>query len=290
MDLRSYQRAALKTLQPTPEGADPHILPLLGLAGEAGGVATLYKKVLRDGAAYQGGKAQIREELGDVLWYVAAVAGQFDLDLEDIAAANLGKINDRWKPSAAGRPLFDDDYPENEQLPRNGEIAIALELDARDRTRATITFDGKPYGDKLTDASHIEDGYALHDVFHLGYAAVLGWSPVTRMLLKRKRKSVARIDEAEDGGRAIAIEEGISALVFSHAAEHDYFDGLDHVDEQVLRTIRGMVAHLEVAALRAADWEQAILTGFRAWRIVRENRGGVIEFDLTARTLEARPL
>lgn len=289
MDLRSYQLAALKTLQPAPEGADPRILPLLGLVGDAGGVAALYKKVLRDGPAYQGSKAKVREELGDVLWYVAAVADQFGLDLEDIAAANLGKINDRWKPSAAGRPLPDDGFPEHEQLPRSGEIALELEVDASGRTRAKISFNGESFGDELTDASHIEDGYALHDVFHLAYAAVLGWSPVTRMLLKRKRKSVPRIDEAEDGGRAIAIEEGISALVFSYASEHDYLEGLEHVDHQLLRTIQAMVAHLEVSTRRAADWEQAILIGFSAWRTVRAGRGGIVEFDLEARTLRARP-
>ncbi len=288
MDLRSYQLAALKTAQQVPEGADPLIVPLLGLVTEAGGVAGFYKKLLRDGPAYQGAKAKIREELGDVLWYLAAVADRFGLDLEDIAAANLSKVNDRWKPSSTGTPLLDEPFPEHERLPRTGEITIDLDLDARGRTLAKTTFNGAPIGDKLTDASHIEDGYALHDVFHFSYAAVLGWSPVTRMLLKRKRKSVARIDEAEDGGRAIAIEEGISALVFSYAAEHDYLAGLEHVDHELLRTVRGMVAHLEVSAHRAADWEQAILTGFTTWRTVREQRGGVIEFDLLARTLHAR--
>ena len=290
MDLRTYQLAALKTVQPTPEGADPLAVPLLGLVGEAGSVASLHKKLLRDGPAYHGAKAKAREELGDVLWYVAAVADRFDLDLEDIAAANLNKINDRWKPSKPDQPLLDEGYPENEQLPRTGELTVELEVDERGRTVAKTTLDGVSFGDKLTDASHIDDGYAMHDVFHFGYAAVLGWSPVARGLLKRKRKSVARVDEAEDGGRAIAIEEGVSALVFSYAAEHNYLDGVEHVDHDLIRTVCGMVAHLEVSVHRAADWEQAILTGFDAWRILRDNRGGVIEFDLNARTLRARPL
>ena len=42
----------------------------------------------------------------------------------------------------------------------------------------------------------------FHDVFHLAYAAVLGWSPTTRALLKIKRKSRPEIDENEDGARA----------------------------------------------------------------------------------------
>ncbi|MFI0349933.1 hypothetical protein [Actinomadura sp. 9N407] len=64
----------------------------------------------------------------------------------------------------------------------------------------------------------------MHDVFHLSYAAVLGWSPVMRSLMRRKRKSDPAIDEAEDGGRAIAIEEGISTMVFSYASRHNRAD------------------------------------------------------------------
>lgn len=290
MELRDYQAAALKTVQPTPEGADPLAVPLLGLVGEAGSVASLHKKLLRDGPAYHGAKAKAREELGDVLWYVAAVADRFELDLEDIAAANLNKINDRWKPSKPDQPLLDEGYPDNEQLPRAGEITIELEVNERERVVAKTTFNGVPIGDPLTDASYIDDGYAMHDVFHFSYAAVLGWSPVARALLKRKRKSDPQVDEAEDGGRAIAIEEGISALVFAYAAEHNYLDGVEHVDQDLISTVRSMVAHLEVSAHRAADWEQAILTSFTAWRTLRVGRGGVIEFDLHARTLRARPL
>lgn len=289
MDLRSYQQAAARTALPPADGTDPRTVPLLGLVGEVGSVATFYKKLLRDGSAYHGAKAKLREELGDVLWYVAAVADQFGLDLDDIAAANLAKITDRWKPSAADTPFLDERYPPHEQLPRTGVITIETESDGHGRSVARTLFNGKPIGDRLTDAAHIEDGYALHDVFHFAYAAVLGWSPVTRMLLGCKRKSVPRIDEAEDGGRAIAIEEGISALVFSYAAEHNYLDGVTHVDRELLQTIKGMVALLEVSAHRAADWERAILVGFQAWRAMHTDGGGVLDFDMNNRTLNARP-
>ena len=94
------------------------------------------------------------------------------------------------------------------------------------------------------------------------------------MLLGRKRRSVPAIDEAEDGGRAIAIEEGISALVFSYAAEHDYLEGVEHVDHELPQAIKVMVSLLEVGDHRAADWEKAILEGFAAWRAVRAADGG----------------
>ena len=84
--------------------------------------------------------------------------------------------------------------------------------------------------------------------------------------MRRKRKSDPRVDEAEDGGRAIAIaiEEGISALVFAYAARHDYLEGVAHLDNELLTTIGSMVSHLEVSARRTADWEQVILVGFTA--------------------------
>ena len=49
-------------------------VPLLGLAGETGSLLTLYKKWLRDGDAYQIMADRLSEEMGDILWYLAAIA------------------------------------------------------------------------------------------------------------------------------------------------------------------------------------------------------------------------
>ncbi|WP_424534188.1 hypothetical protein ACOZ38_28235 [Sphaerisporangium viridialbum] len=46
-----------------------------------------------------------------------------------------------------------------------------------------------------------------------------------------------------------------------------------------------MTSHLEVSVLRAADWEQAILTGYSAWRQLRANGGGTLHLDLDHQTL-----
>jgi hypothetical protein len=261
-------------------------VPLLGLLGEAGSVATVYKKQMRDGAAFRHAKAQLREELGDVLWYIAALADRFGLDLDDIAVASLYKAADRWKPTPGEPVLFDDNYPEGEQLPRTARFTLTPRTGKDGGTVITLQCDGQPIGDPLTDASRIEDDYRLHDIFHIAYAAVLGWSPVLRCLMKRKRRSNPQVDEAEDGGRAIAIEEGISALVFSYAARHQYLKDIRHIDNELLTTIGTMVSHLEVSIRRAADWEQAIITGFAAWRQLRADGGhGTLELDIHARTL-----
>jgi len=291
VDFRDYQQTAIKTLQEPAPGTDPVLVPLLGLAGEVGSLATAYKKHLRDGPNLASGKQNLREELGDVLWYVAALAHRFDLDLGDVAAASLEKVKDRWLTTPqAERVHFDIDHPvEAEQLPRRATLVFALQQRESDgRTVAVLTHDGEPCGDPLTDASRIDDDYRFHDAFHLAYAAVLGWSPVTRFLLKRKRKSVPELDEAEDGGRAIAIEEGISALVFAYAARHDYFADVRHVDHELLKTITSMTAHLEVGAHRTADWEQAIMVGYAAWRQIRAAGGGTLDLDLDRQTLTVR--
>ncbi|MEV2188523.1 nucleoside triphosphate pyrophosphohydrolase family protein [Streptomyces sp. NPDC047970] len=292
MHFLSYQQAAIKTLQNSPEGVDPVLIPLLGLAGEVGSLATVYKKHLRDGPAFEQGKHQLREELGDVLWYIATLAHRFGLDLDDIAAANLEKTKDRWRTTPdAEHTHFDDTFPDHERLPRRTTLTFTPTPTAEGRTVVVLTReDGTPAGDPLTSASHIEDDYRFHDAFHLAHAAVLGWSPVTRYLLGRKRKSNPATDEAEDGGRAIAIEEGISALVFSYAARHRYFADIKHVDHELLTTINHMTAHLEVGACRAADWEHAILTGYTAWRQLREADGGTVHLDLDRRTLTVETL
>ncbi|RSS85840.1 pyrophosphatase, partial [Streptomyces sp. WAC02707] len=240
---------------------------------------------------YEQRKHQLREELGDVLWYVAALAHRFDLDLDDIATASLEKTKDRWRPTPDTEHVrFDDQFPDHERLPR--QTTLTFTPTPRDgRTVIVLTReDGTPAGDPLTSASHVEDDYRFHDAFHLAHAAVLGWSPVTRFLLGRKRRSHLRTDEAEDGGRAIAIEEGISALVFSYAARHRYFADINHIDNELLTTISHMTAHLEVSICRAADWEQAIFTGYTAWRQLREQDGGTVHLDLDRRLLTVDPL
>ncbi|WP_327250944.1 nucleoside triphosphate pyrophosphohydrolase family protein [Streptomyces sp. NBC_01244] len=287
MHLARYQEAALKTLQPATGDIDPVLVPLLGLMGETGSVISAYKKRLRDGAEATHSKQQLREELGDALWYIAALAHRLDLSLEDIAAASLEKAKDRWRATPdSERPSFDTAYPPHEQLPRRTIVTFTPTPQPDGRTVIVVTReDGATAGSPLTSASHVEDDYRFHDAFHLAHAAVLGWSPVSRFLLGCKRRSRPGVDEAEDGGRAIAIEEGISALVFSYASRHHYFENVRHVDHELLTTIDHMTAHLEVSVLRAADWEKAIMVGYEAWRQLRKHGAGRLELDLDAQTL-----
>lgn len=71
--------------------------PALGLAGEAGEVANKVKKILRDSRGNLTDEARhaIGAEIGDVLWYLAALANDLGLHLSDLAEANLRKLLDR---------------------------------------------------------------------------------------------------------------------------------------------------------------------------------------------------
>lgn len=145
-----------------------------------------------------------------------------------------------------------------------------------------VTWQGRPFGDALGDNADGDDGYRFHDVFHLAHAAILGWSPVCRRKkhFDCKRKSDPRTDTVQDGGRAILTEEAIVAYVYGHAREHGYFEHVDAVDFAVLKTIEGLTAGLEVSRMTAREWEKAILDGYRVWRELRANNGGVVIGDL----------
>lgn len=301
MELGDYQREAQLTDQfageRTERLVDPRMIPLLGMGGEVGSLLSEYKKWVRDGDAHKLFPAQIEEELGDILWYLANAASRFGLDLDQIAHTNLAKTRDRWPPDGAGPAyhLYDEDFDELEQLPRRFVAELRELHPVNGESRVTVTIDGQPAGDSLADNAHDPDGYRFHDVFHLAHAAKLGWSPVVRgKLLKRpentppdrKRRSSSRHNEVEDGGRAIVIDEAIVAYVWEYARRHDFLDGVSTIDYAVLKTIKHLTSGLEVSSRSAHQWEEAILDGYRIWRQVKADGGGVVQVDLEQRNIE----
>jgi NTP pyrophosphatase (non-canonical NTP hydrolase) len=97
VQLSEYQRLARRTAEYPREAWLAY--PALGLAGEAGEVAEHAKKAIRDdaGTVSEERLAAMSKELGDVLWYVAQLATELGLDLDEIAHANLEKLLSRQR-------------------------------------------------------------------------------------------------------------------------------------------------------------------------------------------------
>jgi NTP pyrophosphatase (non-canonical NTP hydrolase) len=286
MHFEEFQRVAQETDQKPGTDDAALTVPLLGLVGEAATLQSEFKKRLRDGEAHARFPEQVAEELGDVLWYVANIAHKLGLSLEQIAEKNLEKTRGRWLKSLVPRSLFDAEYAPDEQLPRSFEYTFAYVVVKGVEKIVLRDKDGVQIGDPLTDNANKDDGYRFHDVLHLGHAAVLGWSPVLRKLIGRKRRSVQTVDDVEDGGRAWVIDEAIAAAVYEYAERHRFLEGALRVDWELLRSIKRLTAGYEVARCTAAEWEIAILTGLRVWRQVRQADGGTVRGDLLQRTLE----
>lgn len=99
MDADTYQRLARRTLINRPDASysDDQILLVwnaLGLAGEAGELANLVKKAV----FHQHGidRDKLADEIGDILWYIAALCTNLDISLSDVMQANIEKLKQRY--------------------------------------------------------------------------------------------------------------------------------------------------------------------------------------------------
>lgn len=358
---------------------------MLGLFGETGSLLAEAKKKQRDAASYLGYAEAVAEEIGDVLWYLAAIARRHRLALSDIAAAaletdasyakgangslslhalqpehmplakapmpefehsllalasevgflareieggnsmqrqadvaerlvrvmrclirastdsgltieaaaikNLQKIFDRWPRERIFPPAFDSGNDPEEQLPRSMQIDI-YERKVRGQDYVFQRSRGVYVGDRLTDNALEPDDYRFHDVFHYAYVAVLGWSPVIRALLRLKRKSDPKLDEAEDGARAILIEEGVTSWLFGQAQQLNFFEGVKRggLPLDMLKHVRQFVAGYEADRCPLWLWEEAILQGYTAFRFLQKNRRARITIDFARRRLRIMEL
>jgi NTP pyrophosphatase (non-canonical NTP hydrolase) len=314
VELSVYQQTASETSQLLPGGPQGVIAPMLGLASETGSILGVYKKYLRDGIDLAANRDFLRKELGDLLWYTAAVATACGLDLEEVAEANLRRACDRYpRQDSETRwgdlPVLDADYPACERFPRRIVVAFAERVLPSGRSVASLTLVsaepnafpdgpmiiagktagfgvGGKLGDPLTNNSRRADTYRFHDAIHLGFMAVLGWSPTTRALLRVKRKSSPDADECEDGARAVFAEEGLAAVLSRLAGSRTGFLSETSIDGDVIEVAKAAAADLEVEPTPAWAWRSAIHQGFRAMYLLGQNGGGYLIADLDKRELQ----
>lgn len=208
-----------------------------------------------------------------------------DIHFGKVISFNITKVSSRFiRPNNAELPIFDWEFPEYERLPEEFEVEFVQRTPRQKALRMNNVF----IGDPLTDNIELDDGYRFHDVFHFAYAAILHWSPTLRSLLKHKRKSDPKVDENQDGGRAIVIEEGLAAWLFAIAKEQELFKNETSLSFDLLKNVGQFVKGYEVEQCPLILWEEAILEGFKVFRQVLENDGGIITGNRHTRTIEYR--
>ena len=249
------------------------------LVGKVSKILTAFKKHKLN--SYPNFKHKLEARLWGVLRCLSAIASKHDLSMSKVAIKNKNKSQSLFGNSKNQPYDFDETYPEHEKLLRNLEIEFIVDNDMV-RMQMGDCF----IGDPITDNSYYKDYYRYHDAFHLAYAAVLGWSPVVRKMLKRKRKSNNETDKVEDGARAAIIEEAVSILVFRDAEDRDYYkDKNRNINSRTMKMIMSLVKGLEVEICTANDWTKAILLGYEMYNNLKENNGGKLSVDLEKRKI-----
>ncbi len=279
LPFKALQSSSTKQIQkdPTPEFEKTS----LDLAADIGVLLADHQS-----GRLSGNQATLKGHLVTIMRALVRAASEAGGSLEDAAQANLAKIFDRWPIKRDFPPPLDDKAKNNEKLPRSLTIDI-FEREVKEQIYVFQQSNGINIGDRLTDNALEPDDYRFHDVFHYAYCAVLTWSPVVRSLLRLKRKSDPLIDEAEDGARAILIEEGIATWIFAQGKQLGFFARIESGDLSfdILKTIRQFVAGYEPQACPLWLWEEAILQGFEAFRFLREKRRARLHIDMVSRRL-----
>ncbi len=306
MHFSDYQKAAPNTAKMDLSTDDGKIELALGLSAETGSVSKIFKKLVRDGISLGTQKEQLKDELGDVLWYVAVIAHSMELPLEEVAKSNIDRTADRYglttTQRSTFRPTYDEDFPPEERFPRRILFRLkAVEKDDLPHVEFTVEEAGpnpfpkgaqnvagktrgfslnEPIGDVVNDNADGEDGYRFHDAVHIAFMAVLGWSPVMRALLRIKRKSDQAVDRVQDGARATDLEEALSALLKEASESRNSFGEVGDIDGEVRDLIPRVIGRLEVASAPIWLWVEAIHQGYQAMAALTANNGGWLKADL----------
>lgn len=216
--------------------------------------------------------------------YVRALRAA-DVNFADVARGNMAKSSGAFlEPDWTKLDTFDAGFEGEERIPDEFRVTISV----RRSGLSYLSIEGVFVGDPLSDAISDADGYRFHDVFHLANAAILHWSPVFRALIKQKRKSHPDYDTPQDGGRAIVIEEGLTAWIFSRAKRQNFFEGVDRIPYDILKTVQQFVAGYEVERVPLYLWDVAIRKGYSVFRQVLKANGGTVIGNRRNRTLEVR--
>ena len=353
MELSQYQNKANETVRIDWVKKDNIEIVLLGMIGELGSVASVFKKRQRDSDVYTGFNEDLKEELGDLLWYITVTANRLGIkistgrsevdknglyktiykiqhnvneivkhdeihnflskgscdsdnsvedlitsvisdiheiailhgsDISSIAERNLAKTHSFFGGDIdinTPASLFDKGCKSYELMPRKFEIKFIQ----TGKGKPIMQMNDMNIGARLTDNSYKDDGYRFHDIYHLANVATLGWSPVFRGMLNRKRKDNPITDEVEDGARAAIVEELIVNLIFNYAEKNNFFEQSDNVDFDIVKQIMKLVKGIEVEKAEAWEWKYCIIEGSRVFHKMQNINSGVVVVDSDQRSI-----
>jgi hypothetical protein len=236
--------------------------------------------------------------LGEITWHLSAVASVLALSLNEVIAKNIEKVNFRAKRDNP-TPHHDEDRDDFERLPRRFEIGFVTVRNGESR----MYFRGKKLGNDLNNNYRQDDGYRFHDVMHLANVAHLGWSPVLRALMGKKRKSRSdQIDAVEDGARAQIVEELVLKAIHSEGTRladetnrcpadgpAPTFPARGVITFRLLKNLRHYVFGHEVWKNQYWEWEDAIFYGSAIYHNLRLEQQGTVTVDMDARKIEYSP-
>lgn len=233
------------------------------------------------------------EILGEITWYLAAIADVYGLSFDEIANYNVRKTRLR-QPRNYVTPLHDKDCIESQQFPRKFKVQFLTVGEGQSR----MYRNGTQLGHDLTDNYYKEDGYRFHDVLHFANMAHLGWSPVFRSFMGKKRKADPQVDVVEDGARARAVEEGILKAIHSEGMEiaeikhpklepkvRPIFSEDVYIPFSIFKLIQRHVKGLEVEKNSFNEWKEAIRNGYEVYKNLAEHGQGTVDVDLTNRKI-----
>lgn len=92
MTFQTYTKCCLKTL--SCENPDVELHCAIGLATESGEILDAYKKSRFYGRELN--KQNVKEEIGDVLWYLSILMDSVNYTLEDAMSDNINKLSKRY--------------------------------------------------------------------------------------------------------------------------------------------------------------------------------------------------
>lgn len=99
MTFEEYQKKAQLSVIKHPDPLMNKTIWVLGVSGEASEIAEKWKKIVayEDGVISEEAKQELAKEIGDVLWYAAALSESLGLSMQEIAESNIEKVLSRKK-------------------------------------------------------------------------------------------------------------------------------------------------------------------------------------------------